>query len=597
MNNEALRFFMIENGYIHIDETDFMKGSVVMQQLKKHLKEIDGKSYKGYKQIQGTYSFRDYKLHIDYVQGDPFAAPSKIRIRVPEAKRSIKKEWTTSRSRRVYTEDTLTRCVSETVKKHKSNVKGSGKSGDVGMDQPGQEVLERTAVMIEQDSTVLCFTVGLPANGRRINGKEAEKLFFEVLPSIVEQSIMSIKDEEIDQACELADQYDAIREEMEKNDWEAFIADGSVLPRESGISQRPMKNAVPFESPEENRVSISLPHRTEPLTGMAIKKGITLIVGGGYHGKSTLLQAIERGVYPHKQGDGREYVITAPYAVKVRAEDGRKVTNVDISSFIKNLPHGTDTSTFTTEDASGSTSQAANVVEALETGAGALLIDEDTSATNFMIRDERMQELVAKEKEPITPFIDKIEQMRDELDVSTILVMGGSGEYFHAADHVIMMDQYIPHDVTARAREIASRYPSERKKEEFSFGSLPARSFLPATIQAQRGKKEKVQSKGMYHIIMGRHDIRMEGLEQLVDASQTRFIADLITHMNKQGMLKKKETLKELVDAIDKQIDAEGLSFAAPFRNQHPGELARPRKFEIAATLNRIRTAKVEDLR
>ncbi|SIS47042.1 ABC-ATPase domain-containing protein [Salimicrobium flavidum] len=568
-----------------------------MQQLKKHLQRIDGKSYKGYKDIQGTYDFRDYKLHIDYVQGDPFAAPSKIRIRIPDEKRPIKKEWTKSRSRRIYTEDIITRYVVQTVKKINSNVKGSGKSGNVGMDQPGQEVLERSAVMIEEDSTVLCFTVGLPANGRRINGKEAEKLFFEVLPSIVDKSIMSISDEEIEKANKLADQYDAIRKEMDENNWEAFIADGSVLPRESGISQLPMKGAVPFESPEENRVSISIPHRGEPLTGMAVKKGITLIVGGGYHGKSTLLQAIERGVYPHKQGDGREYVITDPKAVKVRAEDGRKVTNVDISSFIKNLPHGTDTSTFTTEDASGSTSQAANVVEALEVGAGALLIDEDTSATNFMIRDERMQELVAKEKEPITPFIDKIEQMRDELDVSTIMVMGGSGEYFQSADHVIMMDQYIPHDVTKQAKEIASRYPSERKKEEKKFGALPSRSFLPATIQAQRGKKEKVQAKGLYHIIMGRNDIQIEGLEQLVDASQTRFIADLLVHMNTQGILKNQQSLSELVQAIDKQIDTHGLSFVSPFQNQHPGELARPRPFEIAATLNRIRTAKVDDLR
>ncbi|SDJ41260.1 ABC-ATPase domain-containing protein [Salimicrobium halophilum] len=568
-----------------------------MQQLKKQLQQIDGKSYKGYKQIQGTYSFQDYKLHIDYVQGDPFAAPSKIRLRIPDAKRTIKKEWTSTKSRRIFTEDIITRQVAATVKKNKSDVKGSGKSGNVGVDQPGQEVLERTAVMIEQDSTVICLTVGLPANGRRINGKEAEKLFFDVLPSIVSQSIMAMKDEEIEEACELADQYDAIREEMKKNEWEAFIADGSILPRESGISQRPMKNAVPFESPEENRVSISIPHRKEPITGMAIKKGITLIVGGGYHGKSTLLQAIERGVYPHKKGDGREYVITDPQAVKVRAEDGRKVSNVDISSFIKNLPHGTDTSTFTTEDASGSTSQAANVVEALEVGASALLIDEDTSATNFMIRDERMQELVAKEKEPITPFIDKIEQMRDELGVSTILVMGGSGEYFHAADHVIMMDQYVPHDVTGQAKDIASRYPSERKKEENEFGRLPARSFLPATIQAQRGKKDKVQAKGLYHIIMGRNDIQIEGLEQLVDPSQTRFIADLLAHMNKKGMLKKKQTLKELVQAIDKEIDAQGLSFVAPFQGQHPGELARPRPFEIAATLNRIRTARVDDFR
>ncbi|MGI8317152.1 ABC-ATPase domain-containing protein [Halobacillus mangrovi] len=569
-----------------------------MKKLQQQLKQIDGKSYKGYKQIQGKYSFADFELFIDYVQGDPFAAPSKIRVRIPSEKRSVQSSWKETSRRKVYTEDRLTRAVARSVNKNHIQVKGSGKSGMVAIDQPGQEILERTAVSLNHQDVTVCLTVGLPANGRRINGKEAEKLFFKVIPEVVKDSVFAIKDEELEKACELADQHEAIEKKMKENDWISFIADGSILPRESGISDRPMKNAVPFKSPEENRVSFSIPHKEEPITGMALEKGIVLIVGGGYHGKSTLLNAMERGVYPHIRGDGREYVITDPQAVKVRAEDGRQVTNVDISPFIKNLPHGADTTQFSTENASGSTSQAANVIEALEADAHTLLIDEDTSATNFMIRDERMQELVVKEKEPITPFIDKIKQMRDDLDVSTILVMGGSGDYFNVADDVIMMDQYVPHNVTEKAKEIAERYPSQRTAmSEQEFGAIPKRSFLPASLQTRRGKKEKVQAKGKTTIIMGRTDIDLDGVEQLVDPSQTRLIADLIMHLDKKGILKEEQSLSQLLENIEQQIDTKGLAAFAPFKDQHPGELARPRRFEIAATLNRIRTAKVKDIR
>ncbi|CDQ21206.1 ABC-ATPase domain-containing protein [Halobacillus karajensis] len=569
-----------------------------MKQLQQYLKQIDGKSYKAYKQIQGTYSFERYDLMIDYVQGDPFAAPSKIRIRVPDRERKIRGEWIGEARRRFYAEDTITRAVAKTIHKTQTSVKGSGKSGMVAIDQPGQEILERTAVSLRDQEMIICLTVGLPANGRRINGKQAEKLFFSIIPEILKQSVFSIKDHEIESACRLADQHQAILNEMKKNDWISFIADESILPRESGVSQRPMKGAVPFQSPEENRVSIEIPHREEPLSGMALKRGIVLIVGGGYHGKSTLLNAIERGVYPHIVGDGREYVLTNPSAVKVRAEDGRQVSTVDISPFIKNLPHGTDTTTFSTENASGSTSQAANVIEALEAGASSLLIDEDTSATNFMIRDERMQELVVKEKEPITPFIDKIKQMRDELGVSTILVMGGSGDYFNVADDVIMMDQYSPYNVTEKAKHIAGKYPNDRiASSEERFGRVPKRSFAPQSLQTRKGKKEKVQAKGMKKILMGREDIALDYVEQLVDASQTRLIADLLLHLDKKGVLKQGDSLKVLLDKIEDQFDREGLASFAPFRDQHPGELARPRRFEIAAALNRIRTAKVKDIR
>lgn len=567
-----------------------------MEDLQRKLKQLDGKGYKGYKSLQGKYAFSKYTLFIDYVQGDPFASPSKIRLVVPDSRRMIKRAWKAGYQRRIYVEDVIARSVAEAIDNNSVYSKGSGKSGLIFIDKPGQEILERTAVSLKEGYTTICLSIGLPANGRRINGKEAEKLFFRALPVILDQSIFSIKDQTIDEVAELADQHEAIRDEMKKNGWIAFVADGSILPRESGISNRPMKEAVPFQSPQANKVSFRIPHREEPLTGMALSEGIVLIVGGGYHGKSTLLQAMEHGVYPHIKGDGREYVLTDPAAVKVRAEDGRQVTGVDISPFINDLPHQQNTSHFTTENASGSTSQAANVMEALEAGASTLLIDEDTSATNFMIRDQRMQELVVKEKEPITPFIDKILQLKQQRDVSTILVMGGSGDYFDVADQVIMMDNYLPENVTAKAKEIAEKYPYVRDKEsKEGFGRVPGRRFLPSSLQVRKGKKAKVQAKGRTTIIVGRTDLSLHYVEQLVDQSQTRMIAEMIRYLDQEAWLKKEQSLSELLDKIENQMNEKGLGVFAVFPNQHPGELARPRRFEIAAALNRMRTAKVQN--
>ncbi|UFU00318.1 ABC-ATPase domain-containing protein [Radiobacillus kanasensis] len=564
-----------------------------MKKLQQLLKQIDGKGYKGYKSIQGKYEFHRYELMIDYVQGDPFASPSKIRIIIPDQYYKIKSEWKKEKKRKIYTEDKIARTVEKAINQNQTFIKGSGKSGMISIDKPGQEILERTAVSIDERQTTICLMVGLPANGRKINGKEAEKLFFTVLPTILKQSVFSIQDEEIEEVVKLADQHKAIREKMQENDWTVFVADGSILPRKSGVSNQPLHDAVPFEVPEDKRVSIDIPHRKEPLSGMALKKGIVLIVGGGYHGKSTLLNAIERGVYHHIKGDGREFVLTDPQAVKVRAEDGRGIRRVNISPFINNLPHGQSTRAFSTENASGSTSQAANVVEALEAGASTILMDEDTSATNFMIRDQRMKELVVDDKEPITPFIDKIKQLKVQRNVSSILVMGGSGDYFDVADDVIMMEDYKPHLVTDKAKKIAKKYPTKFENVAGEFGDLTKRTFLSASFST--GRKGKVQAKGLKSILMERDMLDLNGVEQLVDSSQTRTIAEIFKYLDHS---KKSEglSLEQLLDELEQIMTEKGLQAFTKFPDQHPGDLARPRRFEIAAALNRLRRAKVKDM-
>ncbi len=565
-----------------------------MERLRQILYRIDGKGYKAYKDLEGVYRFPAFRLWIDYVQGDPFASPSRIRIELQKEQSRLEPDWIKTPERQTAFQDWVARKWVQHLDKFSFKAKGTGKSGLMAMDRPGQVILRRTAVIAEPDRFEVRLQIGLPARGRTVLGKQAEQMLLAYIPCLVKETSFTEQDrKQIRQQLELADNQHAIRQTLRKKGWIAFISDGAVLPRESGISDRPLMQGqvVPFRSPESLRVEISVPHG-KPVTGMAIPEGITLIAGGGYHGKSTLLKAIERGVYNHIAGDGREYVLTVEDAVKIRAEDGRRVEKVNISPFINQLPFGKETVRFSTDDASGSTSQAANIMESLEIGCSCLLIDEDTSATNFMIRDARMQALVAKDKEPITPFIDKIRQLYDEKNVSTILVLGGSGDYFDVADRVIMMDHYEPHDVTAQAKEIACAYQSKRRQEGGQgFGTVTLRKPRPVSFQAQKGRKEKVDAKGLRTIVLGATTIDLSYLEQLVDPSQTRAIAQVLRLLGKRANGNK--NLLQLLREIEEEIRQKGLDFISPFHG-HPGDLAMPRKYEIAAAINRMRTLDVK---
>ncbi|WP_034429270.1 ABC-ATPase domain-containing protein, partial [Caldisalinibacter kiritimatiensis] len=476
--------------------------------LEKKLKQINNKGYKQYKGIHGKYDFGNYILFIDYVQGDPFASPSRVRVRMPLNTAKIPKELFNTKAKKIAVEDFLTRSFHRESRSYNKR-RGSGKSGLIQIDVGGQEMIERTSAEVNEGYIEVRFVIGLPAKGRRVLGMQAIEMIFEDIPKIINNSIVYDNFNKtllIDFVNTMEDQ-EYLREEMRKKGLITFVANDSILPRESGISDRPMKGkkVVPFESPEELKVEFNLPNKGH-IKGMGIPQGVTLIVGGGYHGKSTLLRAIERGIYNHIPGDGREFVLTTRYAVKIRAEDGRNVHKVNITPFINNLPFGVSTEEFETENASGSTSQAANIMEALEIGTNLLLLDEDTSATNFMIRDGRMQALVSKDKEPITPFIDRVKQLYNEENVSTILVIGGSGDYFDVADHVIMMENYKPIDVTGNAKKISNEYKSLRNNEGKDNFDIHIER-IPLKNSMKLKGKTKVKTKGLHKILYGKNTI------------------------------------------------------------------------------------------
>lgn len=574
------------------------------EELRQQLRSINRKSYPAYKGLKGLYHFGNYILSIDHVQGDPFASPSHVSIQISHRDTGFPVEYYKDTLTGTTLCDYLTRQFEKQVSQYSFRAKGSGKIGLLTASHCGQEILSRTACEITEKGITARFFVGFPANGRTINATELEKILFDFLPVCIQKSFFysSLNAKELQNYIELAEDQEFIRQTLPAKNLCAFIADGSILPRESGISSRPMKASIPFTSPDSLRISINLPHKGK-ITGMGIPKGITLIVGGGYHGKSTLLNALELGVYNHIPGDGREYVITDATAVKLRSEDGRFIKDVDISMFINDLPNKKDTRCFSTLDASGSTSQAAGIVESMEAGSHLFLLDEDTSATNFMVRDAFMQQVIQREKEPITPFLERAEDLYKKAGISTILVAGSSGAFFHIADTIIQMDNYVPKDITASVKKLCCQYPLPsvsvtdfQLPHSHRIMSRPAESSKRlrhnsrgnhSDSDATRPERLKTRISGTDSFSLGKQKIDLRYTEQLIDTEQTAALGLLLKYAV-EHLADGRRTLPEIVQFLWKNLSSHGLSFFTENQKISCG-YAIPRIQEIYACLNRYR--------
>lgn len=604
--------------------------------LRRLLESIDRRSYPAYKDARGSYDFTDYILSIDHVQGDPFASPSKLSVSIPHQKAGYPAEYFDTPWKQTALEDDLVRQFYQEIARFNFKAKGSGKSGLITTSRPGPEILSRTACECGSKGITARFEVGFPANGRTINSGELIKILFDFLPRCVRNVFFfrNRKPDEVQSVIHLAEDQQFLRQELERLDLVSFVADKSILPRESGISSKPMKGSVPFMSPESLRVGLNLPHHG-PITGMGVRRGITLIVGGGYHGKSTLLKALESGVYNHVEGDGREYVVTDSSAMKLRAEDGRSIQNTDISLFINDLPNRKDTKCFSTEDASGSTSQAAAVIEGIESGSRAFLIDEDTSATNFMVRDDLMQKVISRSKEPITPFIERARDLYEKAGISTVMVAGSSGAYFYIADTILQMDCYEPYDITENTKAFCASYgaepitrapgfvlPAKGRKltvgKSQSQGSLPAgrgqngfrtgsydnggrdsgygrdggrgrngRGGRDSSESGSRDSRIKVKVYGKDSLQIDKSPVDLRFVEQLIDTEQTNALAQMLRYCVEHQLLER-HTIADTVSLLQTEITKGGLSAIGDTSYAAMG-LCMPRVQEIFACLNRYR--------
>ena len=557
-----------------------------MQRLRSTLDRIDRKGYGAYKDLSGSHDFGSFILFVDRVQRDPFAPPSLIRVRTRE--NPFDPTLFENPVRRVPFEDFLTRSVEREIRRVVRGNRGSGGSGQVEIQRASQVVLPRTSMVVEPGYVEARMAVGLPARGRSVDARAARTVVLEELPKVVRSGLVPAPEGGVDREkarlhVETVEDADNLRGLLSGLDLVAFVADGAVLPRESGASDRPLEDgAIPFRTPEEYRVEAELPNRGV-VSGMGVPDGVTLVAGGGFHGKSTLLSALSWGVYDHVPGDGRELVVARGDAVKVRAEDGRSVSGVDISAMIGDLPGGRTTEDFSTPNASGSTSQAANIAEAIEVGTSLLLVDEDTSATNFMIRDERMRELVRRE--PISPFIDLVRPLHRSLGVSTVVVVGGVGDYLDVADRVILLEDYAPSDATARSREVTRRFPPRAALTDRDVRLPQVRTIRASSVDLRRGKRQSARGRGLHTIELGRERVDLSYLEQLAEAGQTEAVARVIGEWAATGEVR---GVGELVREALASVSEKGLDSLGGFRG-HPGEMSLPRAQDLAAAINRIR--------
>jgi predicted ABC-class ATPase len=557
-----------------------------VRRLSSTLDRIDRRGYGAYKDLSGSHDFGPFVLFVDRVQRDPFAPPSLIRIRTKV--NPFDRDLFANPVRRVAFEDFLTRSVERGIRRVVRGNRGSGGSGRVEIQRTSQVVLPRTSIVVEPGYIEARMAVGLPARGRSVDARAAKKVLLEELPEVVRRGLIPAPEGGVDVErarlhVETVEDADYLRGLLPGLGLVAFVADGAVLPRESGASDRPLKDgAIPFGSPVEYRVEVELPNGGF-VSGTGVPEGVTLVAGGGFHGKSTLLSALSWGVYDHVPGDGRELVVAREDAVKVRAEDGRSVSGVDISAMIGELPGGRSTKDFSTPNASGSTSQAANIAEAVEVGTSLLLVDEDTSATNFMIRDERMRELVRRE--PISPFIDLVRPLHRSLGVSTVVVVGGVGDYLDVADRVILLEDYAPSDATPRSREVTRKFPPHAPLAEREVFEPRERAIDTSSIDLRRGKRQTARGRGLHTIELGSERIDLSYLEQFAEAGQTEAVARIIREWAAAGEVR---GVGQLVREALASVSEKGLDSLGTHRG-HPGEMSLPRAQELAAAINRVR--------
>lgn len=580
------------------------------------LHRINNKPYGAYKDLYNKrYEFNvpiPYAVEVVHVQSDPYAAPSRLQVRIPIAALGYPSELYSNEIRKVGLCDYLSRSFVMVARREGADIKESGqgwggaKGGQLKMDEPGQHILPRTSVQMFPAKGYLevRFWLGLPARGRTIEGGWCRELLFKTVPMLIQMSLLHDqlnKPELLKHVLSNEDQ-SALRSMLDGAGLVAFVRNGAVLPRRSGASDLPLtQNPAQFQAPPSMHVEFTLPN-SGVIAGMGVRKGVTLIVGGGFHGKSTLLSALELGIYNHVPGDGREFVCCNETAVKIRAEDGRSVTALDISPFINNLPRGKPTTSFSTTCASGSTSQSANILEQLEMGCTALMLDEDTCATNFMYRDHLMGQLVSGTKEPITPFLDRVRDLWANYGVSTVMVVGGCGAYFAVADNVIMMDSFEAKDSTAEAKAIvAGDVSTLLKLESHMFGSTFAstRSVQGSSLSLRDGDQLKVKDLGKIQIGRESQDangdnnyLDLTGLEQLSETGQTKAISEALQTLASQA--ETGVTLHTLLTSLYEKVGRDGLDAFVSGSHRSMGDLTYVRPFELAGAVNRWRHLKVK---
>ncbi|MCL2284570.1 MAG: ABC-ATPase domain-containing protein [Fibromonadales bacterium] len=535
-----------------------------MKELHQRLLKLHGKPYGVYKSFQGQYfSFGDFTLKFTHIQGDPHAQPSRIMLSAKTASLGFPEELHCNPEKEMALADFLLRQFTETPE-------------NIGIVKAHCQIMLRNSMCIENGIVRMLASVNLPGEGRRIEGDKASELLIGTLSDWVTKAMYwnNLDKEKCEAHMQCLANRNFLLSQLAEKKLAAFVPNNAILPRESGVSEAPMQSAVPFISPPELLAHLSLPNG-EQIAGMGIPCGVTVIAGGGFHGKSTLLHALEEAVYPHIPGDGRELIVIDQSATPIKTEEGRVVNGTDISSLVRELPLQGSTKCFTTKNASGATSQATNLLEALELGASTILIDEDASAVNFLIRDLRMRELINSKREPLIPLTDRIRELASK-GINFIIVAGACGDYLSLADTVIAFTEYKAECLTERAKNITKHIceiapPLKNFKQNRSVNTEILQSGLQPSSPIEKNIKIKVAAG---QISIGKLKIDLRKFPTFCHQELQRGIAEILYNFIKEN---NGGNLKEYFEL-----------FYGKLPENEANDLALPRVMELGAAFLRI---------
>ncbi len=581
-----------------------------MKNLINRLTRLEGKSFGQLKSMAGlTSEFETFKLKFEHIQGSPGAHPASIfRVSVDLVDAGYKGQWTSTPVRKLAISDFLIRKFKKGIMKFAKQNRGVEGTGSFHTIELGQAILERDCVEITSDNIFLWFIFSFPSRsggGGKLDVQETLIMLQQELSAIVAYALRPENYSQrtiqaLEKHIQCTEDWHAIQDKLKDAGLVAFIADKALLPRKSGKDDCPMESGVvPFESPKTLRVTFNLPG-SRNITGLGIPAGVTVITGGGYHGKSTLLQSVTSGIYPKIPDDGRQYVVTRKDAVCIQAEEGRSVKGVNISPFIVSLPKGRKTDRFSTNDASGSTSQAASIIEAIETGAGTLFFDEDSCATNLLVRDEAIERILPLDREPIRPLVLSVRSLWKHHGISSVFVVGGLGAFLKQADTIIMMDDYCCYDISEKVRKEFGPVhdPAVKIVLPESLRALSNDNFDPGYLNKRMKKKVPVRIKPLRgaprKLEYGMDLIEMDAIEQLEGIPQVRTIGLLLLLIREEMVNGKgeKRNVRQWIEWLDGLIKQKGI---AALNQTYRGIHAMPPLWTVAAAINRARSLKLEE--
>jgi predicted ABC-class ATPase len=556
------------------------------------LMDIADKPISEYGRLAGDFDFSRYVLKVSQVPSESLEQPALFIVRVPQTIAGFAPHLFSTPVRRTALEDFLTRRIAEQIDVLAHYDEQGLSRRHLMVAEPGQKILPRTSLLVTEEYVEARIYVRLPQRDGRIDADRVKDIFFDELTSVVNHSLIAcnLDEQEMNHFVDVMEDADQIRQMLPTRGLVSFVGEGS-LPARLGDSDYPaFENTTPLTMDESLLVDVDTPN-AGTVKGLGVPTGVTLIVGDEYSSRAALMRAIASGIYNHVPGDGREQVITVPDAVHVAAETGRSIQKVDISSMIP-AQSGVRSDAFSAEQADACSAQAAAMVEALEVGARALLFDESESSAAFLTQDTRLMGLMPEAGARVTPLSARARQLADDLGVSIIVAGSASvAEFIPVADTILKIEAGRVSDVTDAAKKMdLNQLVTDSELVDVSSLVEKNRWVVPTSIDASAGPHDQmIKAEAVDLLQFGRSVIQLRNTSQIADKHQTATIG-LILYYAKLRYMDEGRPIREIMDLIDRDLGTEGLECLS---RDLRGDLARPRRYEIAAALNRLETMRI----